>query len=73
MGVIDMEGQDVINEHLNSRVSALEVKVAVHDAELASIKHKMDKIESNSTWTFRIIVGTLVLSVLDWLLKGGAA
>jgi hypothetical protein len=54
---------------LENRVTALETKVAIVETDIKHINLKLDKIESNTTWLLRIVIGGFVLAVLGFFIK----
>jgi tetrahydromethanopterin S-methyltransferase subunit B len=63
---------------LQEEVAALEKKVndmitrlAVAETNIKEIYKTLDKINSNTTWILRIIIGTIVGGLLALLIKGG--
>ncbi|WP_368668049.1 hemolysin XhlA family protein [Geobacillus sp. BMUD] len=58
-------------EKLESDVIELKTRIAVHDSKIDKIENKIEKIESNTSWTVRLILGAVILAALNLLLKGG--
>lgn len=56
---------------LEARVAQLEARVAVAETNIDNVKEKIDKIDSNTTWLLRIVVGAIVAAVLGLILKTG--
>ncbi|UQD53855.1 hemolysin activation protein [Bacillus methanolicus] len=58
-------------EKLESEVSEIKTRQAVHESKIDKIENKIEKIESNTSWTVRLILGAVILAALNLLLKGG--
>lgn len=57
---------------LKSEVRALETELArvvteqqVQKVQIANIEKKLDKIEGNTTWLLRIVIGAIILYILQ--------
>jgi uncharacterized membrane protein len=46
------------------RLTQLETRVAVAENNIDTINKKLDKIESNTTWLLRIVIGAIILAIL---------
>lgn len=60
--------QDIAN--LNSRVTALETRVALAERDIESINKKLDKIEGNTSKLLWIVVVAIVGAVLRLVITG---
>jgi hypothetical protein len=49
------------------RIKLLEKNDVKQDERIGSVEHKMDKIESNTTWILRLIIGAIILYNLKQL------
>lgn len=61
-GVVKMSEERLVS--LETRVTSLETRVAVAESNIEHINKKLDKIDSNTTWLLRIVVGVIVIAVL---------
>lgn len=50
----------------------VKTRLAVAESNIKETKQQLRKIDANTTWTMRIIVGAVILAVLDMVIKGGA-
>lgn len=57
-------------ENLQKDVTGIKEKMVDKD-DLSVVTRKVDKIESNSTWVVRLILGAILLQAVYWLLRGG--
>lgn len=60
-----------MEKDLEDRVTSLEVRMAIAESDIKSTKEKLDKIEHNTSWTVKLIIGTLLVAILNFALKGG--
>jgi len=58
-------------EKLEGDVIEMKTRLAVHESKIDKIENKIEKIESNTSWTVRLILGAVILAALNLLLKGG--
>lgn len=58
-------------ESLEKDVSTLKIEMAVAKSEIGTIKDTLTKINSNTTWTIRLIIGAIILALINLILKGG--
>lgn len=56
---------------LEGRVANLEARVAVAENDINYTKETLKKIDSNTTWLLRIIVGTIITAILGLLITQG--
>lgn len=54
---------------LEGRVSSLESRVAVAENNIDTINRKLDKIESNTTWVLRLVIGAIILAIVGFLIS----
>jgi hypothetical protein len=59
MGALQVE----LRDH-EKRIVELEKSDARQDEQIGNLKQMLDEIRSNTTWTFRLIVGALVTGVI---------
>ncbi|MFP3378367.1 hypothetical protein SB767_18390 [Bacillus sp. SIMBA_069] len=48
----------------------LETRTIINEKDIATINKQLEKISANTTWILRIIISTIVMSVLGLILKG---
>lgn len=56
---------------VESRVSKLELSDAVTNERMNSIQKSLGKIDSNTSWIIRLIIGGLIAAAMTFLVKGG--
>ncbi|WP_320200507.1 hemolysin XhlA family protein [Agrobacterium sp. rho-13.3] len=56
---------------VEKRVNDLELKSAVTDERMNSIQESLGKINSDTSWIVRLIIGGIILAVMTFLVKGG--
>ncbi|MBY7120670.1 hemolysin XhlA family protein [Bacillus sp. 16GRE42] len=49
----------------------LETRTTVNEKDIVNINKLLDKINANTTWILRLIVGGLIGAAITFLLKGG--
>lgn len=65
-------------DHVEKRVSSLEIKAAGDDARrefikarLVDIDSQISSIKSSNTWIMRVILGAIAVAVVEFFLTGG--
>lgn len=53
---------------IEKRVTDLETRTAVAENNIENIKKTLNKIESNTTWLLRIVIGAIILAILGLVL-----
>ncbi|EEK43992.1 MAG TPA: hypothetical protein DEU03_00335 [Bacillus sp. (in: Bacteria)] len=48
----------------------LETRTTINEKDIATINKQLEKISTNTTWILRIIISTIIMSVLGLILKG---
>ncbi|ENJ6137557.1 MULTISPECIES: hemolysin XhlA family protein [Bacillus] len=48
----------------------LETRTIINEKGIATINKQLEKISTNTTWILRIIISTIIMSVLGLILKG---
>ncbi|AJI31481.1 hemolysin XhlA family protein [Bacillus cereus] len=48
----------------------LETRTIINEKDIATINKQLEKISTNTTWILRIIISTIITSVLGLILKG---
>lgn len=56
-------------DKVTDRVTALETRMAVAEANLADVKEDLAQIRGNTTWILRLIIGAIVLGVIAVIMK----
>ena len=59
------------HKDLDGRVRGLEVKAAATDEKFITAFKTLDKIDKNTTWLVRLIIGTLIVGLLALLVQAG--
>lgn len=57
-------------EKLESKVDNVIIRVAVAENDIGTIKDTLNKINSNTTWLLRIVIGAIILAVLGLVIVG---
>lgn len=60
-------------DSLETRVTNLETRVAVAENNIENINKKLDKIDNNTTWLLRIVIGAIILAVLGFIIQSPTA
>ena len=55
---------------LDSRVGNLEVRQTRTETRTDHLEQKLDRIESNTTWILRLIIGAFITAVLGLIIGG---
>lgn len=45
-------------------------RIALAESDIKTVKSKLDKIENNTSWILKLIVGAIVLGLLGLLFQG---
>ncbi|CDQ20847.1 Haemolysin XhlA [Halobacillus karajensis] len=67
-----MEGQYVTREEfskLDDKVDELQKEQTQTKQRVRHVEQKLDKIESNTTWILRLILGAFILAILGLVFK----
>ena len=56
---------------LAARLSDVETKNAVDEVHRVNVEHRLEKIEGNTTWLVRLIIGAIIVGMLGLLSVGG--
>ena len=59
------------HKDLDGRVRGLEAKAAADAEKFVTIFNFLDKIDRNTTWLVRLVLGTLIVGLLAMLIKAG--
>ena len=65
----EKERDELHYEKTNDRLTALETRMAVAEANIADIKEDILSIKNNTTWILRLIIGAIILALIGFLLK----
>ncbi|MGG2025029.1 hemolysin XhlA family protein [Gottfriedia sp. S16(2024)] len=60
---------DEIKE-LQEKIAEIKERLAVAESTIVKIEQKIERIESNTSWTVRLIIGAIIMAVLRIILKG---
>lgn len=62
------------------RIDKLEVdmvdvktRLAVAESNIGEMSRRLEKIDNNTSWTVRLLVGGFIMAVLNLILKGGVS
>lgn len=56
---------------LKERVNSLEKDGAVQAERMVTVQTSLTKIDSNTTWIVRLILGAIAAAILTFIVKGG--
>ncbi|MGE8207841.1 hemolysin XhlA family protein [Heyndrickxia sp. NPDC080065] len=56
---------------LEKRVGSIENRQTKTETKVDNLEQKLDKIDSNTTWILRLIIGAFIMAVIGLVLKGG--
>lgn len=56
---------------LRGEMNDVKTRLAVAESNIKSVNEKLGKIDSNTTWTIRLVIGAIVLALINVLLNGG--
>jgi len=45
--------------------------LAVAESTIVKVEQKIERIDSNTSWTVRLIIGAIIMAVIRIILKGG--
>jgi cell division protein FtsB len=62
--------EEDVKDH-EARIRILEVDNTAHKLNIKDLRRSMDKIENNTTWILRLVIGGIVSALLALLIKGG--
>ncbi len=71
---VTMDGQYVTRDEFNqldNKVDRVESRLTRNETRTDHLEKKLDKIDSNTTWILRLIIGAFVMALLGLILKGG--
>lgn len=66
---VDQQGTKI--DFLDKRVTDLERDAAVSNERQLGMQASLSKIDNNTTWLVRLIVGALIAGALAFMIKGG--
>ncbi|PEK98621.1 hemolysin XhlA family protein [Bacillus sp. AFS017336] len=61
---------DEIKE-LQEKIAEIKKRLAVAESTIRKVEQKIERIESNTSWTVRLIIGAIIMAVIRIILKGG--
>ncbi|MGE6964075.1 hemolysin XhlA family protein [Bacillus thuringiensis] len=62
---LDLEQKEILREIRN-----LERRTTINEKDISTIDKQLEKINLNTTWILRIIIGFVVTGLLSLILKG---
>jgi tRNA C32,U32 (ribose-2'-O)-methylase TrmJ len=48
----------------------LETRIIINEKDISTINKQLEKISTNTSWTLRIIISTIIMAVLGLILRG---
>lgn len=58
---------------VRAEITELKVKMGVHNQRIETLEKSIENIEKNTTWTVRLILGSIILAIVGFVIKGGVA
>lgn len=55
---------------LESKVAVLDTRTSINERDINNIHDQLRKIDNNTTWILRLIIGAIVLAVIGLVIKG---
>lgn len=49
----------------------VKTRLAVAESNIEEMSRRLEKIDNNTSWTVRLLVGGFIMAVLNLILKGG--
>lgn len=75
IGRLTMGDKDYVTRkefnQLDNRVGNVEMRQTRTETRTDHLEKKLDRIESNTAWILRLIIGAFIMAVLGLILKGG--
>ncbi|WP_425290451.1 hemolysin XhlA family protein [Bacillus mycoides] len=65
-----MDDLKVTVKELTKDIRILETRVIINEKDIATINKQLERINMNTTWILRIIVGAVLTGVLGLIIKG---
>lgn len=53
------------------KIASLETRMAVAERDISAITNTLSKIDSNTTWIVRLLVGGIVMGIIGFIIQGG--
>lgn len=68
-----MEGYVTREEHqaLADRMTSVENRQTRTETRMDNFEKKLDKIDSNTTWILRLIIGAFIMALIGLVFQGG--
>ncbi|PFA22814.1 hypothetical protein CN373_09400 [Bacillus cereus] len=66
----EMDDLKVTVKELTKDIRILETRVIINEKDIATINKQLERINMNTTWILRIIVGAVLTGVLGLIIKG---
>ncbi|MBW3492459.1 hypothetical protein [Bacillus sp. FDAARGOS_1420] len=51
-------------------IRSLETRTMINEKDISTINQQLEKISMNTTWILRIIISTIIMSILGLILRG---
>ena len=62
--------EEEVRDH-EVRIRVLERDNTANTQRIEALEKKMDKIESNTTWILRLVIGAIIAALLGLIFQGG--
>ena len=56
---------------LDARINNIDLRLTRAEVRMDHVEKKKDKIDSNTTWILRIIIGIIVTALIGTIIQGG--
>lgn len=60
-------------QKVEEKISSLETRMAVAERDISAITNTLHKIDSNTTWIVRLLIGGILMGIIAFIIKGGIA
>jgi hypothetical protein len=62
----------MMNERIEQEVSDLKIRLAVVEKRVDVLEKSIEKIDGNTSWAVKLIIGQMIIGVIGFLfMKGG--
>jgi hypothetical protein len=58
-------------QKIENELSDLRTRLAVAERDISTIMSKLDKIDSNTTWIVRLMIGGILMAIIGFMIQGG--
>jgi hypothetical protein len=69
---MDIQEQQKQIDGLREDMIDVKTRLAVAESNIREMRQQLIKIDSNTTWTVRLVMGAILLGIINVVLNGGA-